>query len=96
MDEKRVDEIFMNIFESMTDEQKEAVKKCKTEDEFAKFMDENIELPEELLEEVAGGGFGSGSASDDPKVTWEKAVEMIGYAAVNGYRISDAWRRLYS
>ena len=55
MDENRMKEITKDIFGSMADEQKEAVKKCKTEDEFVKFMDENIELPEELLEEVAGG-----------------------------------------
>ena len=95
MDEKRVDEIFKNIFESMTDEQKEAVKKCKTEDEFAKFMDENIELPEELLEEVAGGGRSTGKCRELPKWEWlckalALRVEVSGLTWFTKY--TDAFR----
>ena len=59
MDEK-MNEKFKEFYDSLTDEQKEKVKNCKTEEEFTAFgEEEDIELPEELLENVAGG-FGAG------------------------------------
>ena len=44
------------IYDSLTDEQKEQAKKCKTMDEMMKLAGEwGIELPDEMLDAVAGG-----------------------------------------
>lgn len=44
------------IWDSLTDEQKEKAKTCKTPDELTKFVaKESIELPDEVLDAVAGG-----------------------------------------
>ena len=54
MDEKR----FKELYDTLTDEQKEKVKACKTPEELMALMGETgAELPDELLDEVAGGGF---------------------------------------
>ena len=44
------------IYGSLTDEQKEKAKKCKTTDELLKLAaEEGVELPDELLDAAAGG-----------------------------------------
>ena len=44
------------IYENLTDEQKEKAKKCKTMDEMMALAGEwGIELPDEMLDAVAGG-----------------------------------------
>ena len=44
------------IYDSLTDEQKEKAKNCKTMDELtALAAKEGVELPDEVLETVAGG-----------------------------------------
>ena len=46
-----------SIYESLTDEQKEKAKACKTAEEFKEFAEkEGIELTDEMLDAVAGGG----------------------------------------
>lgn len=67
------------IYDSLTDEQKERAKACKTTDELVKLAgEEGIELSDEMIEAAAGGvqaGFftsgGSkefgGQKQDDPK-----------------------------
>ena len=55
MDEK-MKKLIEGIYESLTDEQKEKAKACKTMDELMAFMDqEGLELPDEMLDAVAGG-----------------------------------------
>ena len=51
-----------NIYDSLTDEQKEKAKACKTADEFKEFAEkEGIELTDEELDQIAGGlYFGGG------------------------------------
>ena len=45
------------FFANLTDEQKEKVKECKTMEELMDFAGkEGLELPDELLDGVAGGG----------------------------------------
>ena len=56
MDEKKLEETMKDIFEKLTDEQKEKAKACKNMDEFMKLAGEwGIELPDELVTGVAGG-----------------------------------------
>lgn len=57
LDEK-MKEALESIYEKMTDEQKEKAKACKTPDELMAFAGrEGIELPDDLLENVAGGSW---------------------------------------
>ncbi len=56
MEEQKMNAYFQKIAESLTDEQKEKVKACKTVDEMMKFFgSEKIELPDEMLDSVSGG-----------------------------------------
>ena len=56
MENKNLNEVLKGIYDSLTDEQKEKVKACKTMDELVKLAgEEGIELPDEVLDAVAGG-----------------------------------------
>ena len=56
MEEQKMNAYIQKIAESLTDEQKEKVKACKTVDEMMKFFgSEKIELPDEMLDAVSGG-----------------------------------------
>ena len=56
MDEK-MNAALKGIYDSLTDEQKEKAKACKTMDELTELAGkEGIELPDEVLDAVAGGG----------------------------------------
>ena len=58
IDEKKRSELLGSVFDSLTDEQKEKAKACKTEKELLDYLAEaGVELPDELLETVAGGIF---------------------------------------
>ena len=53
---EKLNETLKGIYDSLTEEQKEKAKACKTMDDFLKFAgEENINLPDELLEAVSGG-----------------------------------------
>ena len=50
-------EMLSKVWDSLTDEQKEKAKGCKTNEELLKFAgEEGIELPDEALDAVSGGG----------------------------------------
>ena len=56
MDNEKLSEILVNVWDSLTDEQKAKAKACKTPDELIKLAgEEGIELPDEALNAVAGG-----------------------------------------
>ena len=56
MENEKTVELLKGIWESLTDEQKEKAKACKTTDELLKLAaKEGIELPNEMLDKVAGG-----------------------------------------
>lgn len=62
MDE-RMEKALKAFFDLLTDEQKEKAKECKTAEELMEFAEkEGIELPDELLNSIAGG-----RVSDDLK-----------------------------
>ena len=55
MDEKMKEQM-KKFYGNLTDEQKEKVKACKSQDDFMKLAGEwGIELPDEALDAVAGG-----------------------------------------
>ncbi len=52
-----LEEALKGIWDSLTDEQKEKAKACRTMDELIELAGrEGMELPDELLDAVAGGG----------------------------------------
>ena len=54
--DKKTDSALMEFFDNLTDGQKEKAKECKTMDELMDFAGkEGIELPDDLLDNVAGG-----------------------------------------
>ena len=56
MENKNLNEALKGIYDSLTAEQKEKFKSCKTTDELVKLAaSEGIELPDEVLNAVAGG-----------------------------------------
>ena len=56
MAEKNVQEMITEVIESLNDEQKARLAECKTAEELIAFAGkEGIELPDELLDSVAGG-----------------------------------------
>ncbi|MBE7008752.1 MAG: hypothetical protein E7422_06410 [Ruminococcaceae bacterium] len=86
MDENRnidpkLEEALKGIWDSLTDEQKEKAKACKTLDELAALAGkEGVELPDELLDAVAGG-----------YVVYDRGLEMWVAYSDDGMRrkISD-------
>ena len=56
MEKQKLAELLGGIYESLTEEQKEKLKACKTTEELIALAgEEGIELPDEMLEAVAGG-----------------------------------------
>lgn len=56
MENKNMNEQMIEVLNSLTDAQKEKVKACKGPDEIATCLGElGVELPDELLDAVAGG-----------------------------------------
>ena len=54
--EEKMEKALGEFFEKLTDEQKTKAKECKTPEELMDFLGkEEIELPDELLDSVAGG-----------------------------------------
>ena len=57
MEEKNLQQAMAAILDSLTDEQKEKARACKTFEELITLLGEmNVSLPDELMDEVAGGG----------------------------------------
>ena len=53
---EKMKEALKNIYDNLTDEQKEKAKACKTNEELMDFAGkEGIELPDDLVESVSGG-----------------------------------------
>lgn len=56
MEKENLNGLLEEIYNSMTDEQKQKAAKCETEDEFLAFAgEEGIPLPDEILEMTTGG-----------------------------------------
>ena len=74
MDNEKLNELLVNVWDSLTDEQKAKAKACKTSDELLKLAgEEGIELPDEVLDAVAGGAL-------------VKITDKYGYVTWNVYR----------
>ena len=79
-------EALKGIWDSLTDEQKEKAKACKTPDELAALAGkEGIELPDELLDAVAGGFVFRNSETKQ----WEIIRDKDGKVLESGYKSRD-------
>ena len=57
MEDKNLSEQMAEVLNGLTDEQKEKANACKTFEELITLLGEmNVSLPDELMDEVAGGG----------------------------------------
>ena len=74
MDNEKLSEMFKTVWDSLTDEQKEKARECKTADELLKLAgEEGIELPDEVLDAAAGGAL-------------VKITDKYGYVTWNVYQ----------
>ena len=74
MDNEKLNELLVIVWDSLTDEQKAKANACKTPDELIKLAaEEGIELPDELLDAAAGGAL-------------VKITDKYGYVTWNVYR----------
>ena len=82
MDEK-MNAAIKGIYDSLTDEQKAKAKACKTMDELTLLASkEGIELPDELLDAVAGG-----------YIIYESGTHMWTALSDDGQRRKPAWSK---
>ena len=60
MESAKMAEMLNGIIDSLTEEQKEKYKACKTTEEILELAArEGVELPDEAMDEIAGGGCGT-------------------------------------
>ena len=116
MDENRnidpkMTETLKGIWDSLTDEQKEKAKECKSMDELTALAGKKgVELPDELLDAVAGGGeyllaggpvcpyCGSGYVCLGADLNKVKTKRLIGYSCwpnAHFYSYDPATKRYY-
>ncbi|MBE7009770.1 MAG: LysM peptidoglycan-binding domain-containing protein [Ruminococcaceae bacterium] len=78
----KLEEALKGIWDSLTDEQKEKAKACEAPDELIKLAGkEGIELPDDELEQVAGG---AGNWKQYAKGSYVNYGQYIVYAVVGG------------
>ena len=77
MSEKR-NELLTAVWDSLTDEQKEKAKACRSEEELLKLAaEEGIELPDEVMDAVAGG-YIYFHKDNAPNIGWEIIDDTTG------------------
>ena len=86
MDKEKLSQELTEIWDSLTDEQKEKAKACESFGELMEFAgDEGIELPLEVLDNVAGGYTFYDSASH----TYEVIADYDGEVMADGFVYLD-------
>ena len=64
---EKLNAFLKDVYEKLTDAQKEKMKNCKSEEEFMAFLGEvGIELPDDVLDAVSGGLGWTGLGGDHP------------------------------
>lgn len=82
----KVAEALKGMWDSLTDEQREKAKRCETPDELAAFAGKTgIELPDEVLDAVAGGFVFRNSETK----SWEIIRDKDGKVLESGYKSRD-------
>ncbi len=86
MDNDQLSQALTELWDSLTDEQKAKAKECTTFDELAQFAgDQGIELPDEMLDAVAGGY----TFYDERSRTYEIINDSTGDVMDTGYVYLD-------
>ena len=84
MDNNQLNETLTGIWETLTDEQKERARACTTTEELLAFAGaEKIELPDELLEQAAGGWLHYNFDTGEYEILNDKTTEAMD--RVKGY-----------
>ena len=84
------------IYASLTDEQKEKAKGCKTVGELTSLLGElGIALPDELLDNVAGGGMQEDLELIYKLERWDEVCKQRGIDVHDNYNRELVWRELY-
>ena len=97
MEEKKFEELIKGIYDSLTDEQKERAKDCKTPEELWKFAGkEGVELPDELLDEVAGGCGERTAGTPNRRTARTPIVRTIRTPAMSGGLYNSIFRTIYN
>ena len=79
MDNEKLNELLVNVWDSLTDEQKAKAKACKTPDELLKLAaEEGVELPDELLDAAAGGYLFQDHGSKGIEIIRDSDGEYLG------------------
>jgi hypothetical protein len=86
MDNEKLSQELTELWDSLTDEQKEKAKACESFDELMEFAgDEGIELPVEVLDNVAGGY----TFFDPASHTYEVINDETGDVMADGFYYLD-------
>ena len=79
MENEKLNEMLVDVWDSLTDEQKAKAKACKTPDELVKLAaEEGIELPDEVLEAVSGGYLFQNHGSQGIEIIRDSDGEYLG------------------
>ena len=92
MDDGKLNDALPGVWDSLTDEQKERAKDIKTPEEFLSFAGrEAIELPDEAIEAVSGGGLFHHFEADKGIDTWEVVADDSGEVKKTFSEYGDAY-----
>ena len=92
METEKLAELLSGIYDSLTDEQKEKVKACKTPAELIALAGEaGIELPDEVMDAVAGGYLFNENGSRGIEVIRDSDGEYLTSVDAADPSIGDIW-----
>ena len=92
MEKEKLNELLSGIYESLTEEQKEKVKACQTPEELIALAGkEGIELPDEVLDAVAGGFLFNEHGSRGIEVIRDSDGEYLATVDVSKVAPADVW-----
>jgi len=93
MEEKKHRKTLKEIYDSLTDEQKEKAKACKSVDELVRLAgEERIELPDELMNTVAGGYLFQDNGSKGIEIIRDSDGAYLGSVDTKGLYGDEIWK----
>ena len=96
MGNKNLNEQMARILNGLNDEQKEKAMACKTLDELMSLLSElRIAIPDELLDNVAGGGDQEDLEMVYKLSLWDYECQRRGIGVHDTYRRDQVWRELF-